>query len=65
MTIRIDSQEPNVFPTVEDIDVRDGGREAELICAIRVEGQLTPVTIKLSYGQANDLAILLEPFRKD
>jgi len=65
MTIRITGQEPNIFPAVEEIDVRDAGREVEAIFAIRVEGPLTPVTIKLSYAQANDLAILLEPFRKD
>ena len=39
-------------------------RETEVIFATRVEGQLVPVTIKLDYGKANDLAVLLEPFRK-
>jgi hypothetical protein len=31
---------------------------------VRVDGKPTPVTVKLSYQQASDLAILLEPFRK-
>jgi hypothetical protein len=64
MTIKIDSEGTSVFPAVEAIDVRDTGHEAEVIFAIRVEGQLVPVTIKLDYGKANTLARLLEPFRK-
>ena len=31
---------------------------------VKIEGKHTPVTVKLSYEQASDLAILLEPFRK-
>jgi hypothetical protein len=62
MAIKIDSEGTSVFPAVEAIDVRDTGREAEV--TTRVEGQLVPVTIKLDYGTANDLAVLLEPFRK-
>ena len=64
MTIKIDNQEPNVFPLVEGIDVRDTGRNAEVIFATKVEGQLATVTNRWIYGQANALAILLEPFRK-
>jgi hypothetical protein len=58
MTIKIDNQEPNVFPLVEGIDVRDAGRTT------KVEGQAT-VTIRLSYAQAATFAALLEPFPKD
>jgi hypothetical protein len=65
MTIKIDNQEPNVFPLVEGIDVRDAGRTAEVILATKVEGELVTVTIRLSYGQAATLADLLEPFRKN
>jgi hypothetical protein len=65
MTIKIDNQEPNVFPLVEGIDVRDAGRTAEVIFATKVEGELVTVTIRLSYGQAATLADLLEPFRKN
>jgi hypothetical protein len=45
MTIKIDNQEPNVFPLVEGIDVRDAGRTAEVILATKVEGELVTVTI--------------------
>jgi hypothetical protein len=31
---------------------------------VSIEGKHTPVTVELSYEQAPDLAILLEPFRK-
>ena len=49
MTVKIDTTEPNVFPVIEKIDARDSGRDVEVILATRIEGQLTPVTVKLSY----------------
>ena len=64
MTVKIDGVEPNIFPDVEDFDARDAGRNVEVFLDIRIEGKPTPVTVKLSYEQASDLAILLEPFRK-
>jgi hypothetical protein len=64
MTVNIDGVEPNIFPDVDDLDARDAGRNVEVFLDVRVDGKPTPVTIKLSYQQASDLAILLEPFRK-
>ena len=64
MTVKIDGVEPNVFPHVEDLDARDAGRDVEVFLEFRIEGRPTPVTVRLSYEQASDLAILLEPFRK-
>jgi hypothetical protein len=64
MTVKIDTTEPNLFPPVEDVDARDAGRNVEVFLATKIAGQLTPVTVKLNYDQANDLAVLLEPFRK-
>src|SRR5580700_10824220 len=58
MTVKIDGVEPNIFPDVEDLDARDAGRNVEVFLDIRVEGKPTPVTVKLSYEQASDLAIL-------
>ena len=63
MTVKIDNTEPNVFPVIEKIDARDSGRDAEVILATRIEGQLTFVTVKLSYQQAGDLWAQLEPFQ--
>ena len=64
MTVKIDGIEPNIFPDVEDLDAHDAGRNVEVFLDFRVEGKPTPVTVKLSYEQASDLAILLDPFRK-
>jgi hypothetical protein len=55
---------PNIFPDVEDLDARDAGRNVEVFLDVRIEGNPTPITVKLSYKQASDLATLLEPFRK-
>ena len=52
------------IPDVEDLDARDAGRNVEVFLDIRVEAKPTPVTVKLSYEQASDLAALLEAFRK-
>ena len=64
MTVKIDGFEPNIFPDVDDLDARDAGRHVEVFLDISVDGKPTPVTVKLSYEQASDLATLLEPFRK-
>ena len=64
MTVKIDSVEPNIFPTVEHLDARDAGRNVEVFFEIRIEGKSTPVTVRLGYEQAAALADLLEPFRK-
>ena len=64
MTVKIDEVEPNIFPHVHDLDARDTGRNVEMFLDVKIEGKHTPVTVKLSYEQASDLAILLEPFRK-
>ena len=64
MTVKIDGVEPNIFPDVPDLDAWDAGRNVEVFLDVRIEGKPTPVTVKLSYQQASDLAILLEPFRK-
>jgi hypothetical protein len=64
MTVKIDGVEPNIFPHVDDLDARDAGRNVEVFLDVTIEGNLTPVTVKLSYEQASDLAILLEPFRR-
>ena len=64
MTVNIDGVEPNIFPDVDDLDARDAGRNVEVFLDVRVDGKPTPVTVKLSYQQSSDLAILLEPFRK-
>jgi len=56
MTVKIDGVEPNIFPDIEDLDARDAGRNVEVFLDVRIEGKPTPVTVKLSYEQASDLA---------
>jgi hypothetical protein len=55
MTVKIDEVEPNIFPHVDDLDARDAGRHVEVFLDVRIEGNHTPVTVKLSYEQASDL----------
>jgi hypothetical protein len=62
-TVKVDRIEPNIFPAVEYLDARDAGRNAEVIFGVKIEGKLTPVTIKLDYEQADALVTLFEPFR--
>ena len=64
MTVKIDGVEPNIFPHVHDLDARDAGRNVEMFLDVKIEGKHTPVTVKLSYEHASDLAILLEPVPK-
>ena len=45
MTVKVDRIEPNIFPTVEYVDARDAGRNAELIFGVKIDGRIIPVTI--------------------
>jgi hypothetical protein len=65
MTVTINGVEPNIFRDVDDLDARDAGRHVEVFLDVTVDGKPTPVTVKLSYEQASDLATLLEPFRRE
>ena len=65
MTVKIDSVEPNIFPEIHDLDARDAGHHVEVLLDVRIDGKHTPVTVKLSYQQASDLATLLEPFHSE
>jgi hypothetical protein len=62
MTVKITAEEPNVFPTVEDVDARDNGSAAVIFLGTRIEGRFVTVTINLTYEQAGDLATLLKAF---
>ena len=65
MTVKIDSVEPNIFPAVDHLDARDAGENVEMFLEVKVEGKSIPVTVKLSYEQADALAFLLEFFRNN
>jgi hypothetical protein len=55
----IDNVRENVFPRIEEVEAKAivGGHEVTL--HTRIEGQLTPVVIKLTDAQARKLSELL------
>jgi len=60
MAIKINNDGVNTFPKVEEVDANsaiEGG--CEVILLTRIEGQLTPVVIKLTDTQARKLSELL------
>jgi hypothetical protein len=59
MTIKTDNVGANVFPRVEEVEAKaiEGGHEVTL--HTRLEGQPTPVVIKLTDAQARKLSELL------
>jgi hypothetical protein len=36
MTVKIDTNEPNIFPAVEHLDARDAGRNVEVIFEVKI-----------------------------
>jgi hypothetical protein len=59
MAIRIDGNEPHVFPAVDDVDANPRFSGVEAILVTRIEGQATRVAIRLSADQAKKLGQLL------
>jgi len=60
MALKLTADGLNVFPKVEQVEanpVAGGGHEVILLT--RIEGQLTPVTIKLTKDQSRELSKLL------
>jgi hypothetical protein len=49
----------NVFPPVEQVDANPVESGYEVTLSTRIEGQLTPIVIKLTDSQARDLSKLL------
>jgi hypothetical protein len=42
MTVKVDGIEPNISPTIDYLDARDAGRNAEVIFGVKIEGKLIP-----------------------
>jgi len=51
MAIKIDNDGPNVFPTVDFLDVQREGSAVGLIFGTKIEGQSTRVLVRLSPEQ--------------
>jgi hypothetical protein len=51
MVVKIDENEPNIFPTIDgtDVEVRAARQEIDAVLITRIEGK--PVRIKIRLGQ--------------
>jgi hypothetical protein len=58
MVVKIDKNEPNIFPTVDatDVEAKGSGRELDVILITRIEGQAVRVRVKLDQAKARVLA---------
>jgi hypothetical protein len=58
MVVKVDGNEPNVFPTVDatDVEVRGNGSEIEVVLITRIEGSAVRVRVKLDQAKARILA---------
>ena len=50
MTVKIDEQEPNHFPSVDLLDAKASGADTEVILVTRVEG--APIRVKVRLDEA-------------
>jgi hypothetical protein len=58
MTVKVDENEPNIFPTVErtDVESRAEGEEIDVVLITRIEGMAVRVRVKLDQTKAQILA---------
>ena len=58
MVVKIDENEPNIFPTVDatDVEVKAGGQEIDVVLITRIEGMAVRVRVKLDQTKAQILA---------
>jgi len=62
MVVKIDENEPNVFPTVDatDVEAKISGQELDVVLITRIEGQAVRVRVKLDQAKARVLAAQLK-----
>jgi hypothetical protein len=58
MAVKVDENDPNVFPMVEktDVESRTGGEEIDVVLITRIEGRAVRVRVKLDQTKAQILA---------
>jgi hypothetical protein len=58
MAVKVDENEPNVFPTVDatDVEARAEGAEIDVVLITRIEGRAVRVRVKLDPVKAQTLA---------
>ena len=62
MVVKIDQNEPNVFPTVDatDVEAKNDGKELEVVLITRIGGQAVRVRVKLDQAKARVLVAQLK-----
>lgn len=68
MVVKVDENEPNVFPTVDatDVEVRAEGEEIDVVLITQIDGKSVRVRVKLNPAKAHILAEqLASPRRVD
>jgi hypothetical protein len=56
MVVKVDENEPNVFPTVDATDVEARGEEIDVVLITRIEGRAVRIRVKLDQVKAQILA---------
>jgi hypothetical protein len=58
MAVKVDENEPNVFPMVEktDVEARAEGKEIDVVLITRIEGKSVRIRVKLDQAKAQILA---------
>jgi hypothetical protein len=58
VVVKIDENEPNVFPTVDatDVEPKSSGQELDVVLITRIEGRAVRVRVKLDQAKARALA---------
>ena len=58
MVVKVDENEPNVFPTVDatDVELRAEGEEIDVVLITQIEGKSVRVRVKLNQAKAQILA---------
>jgi hypothetical protein len=62
MTVKIDENEPNVFPTVDatDVEAKTSGQDLDVVLITRIEGRAVRVRVKLDQAKSRVLAAQLK-----
>jgi hypothetical protein len=62
MVVKIDENEPNVFPTVDatDVEAKTSGQEIDVVLITRIEGRAVRVRVKLDQVKSRILASQLK-----
>jgi hypothetical protein len=62
MVVKVDENEPNVFPTVDatDVETKTSGQEIDVVLITRIEGRAVRIRVKLDQAKSRILAAQLK-----